>query len=239
MARPLRALARSRVGRPFAPAWFDEARFIVQATAIRGVLRDRELGGRVLNAGCGEGLYAGLIEGFPRVTAIVNVDRARPSIAVRSGDRRHRDLQGTLTQLPFAPAAFDAIVCTEVLEHVARDDHAVAELARVLKPGGLILVSVPLPPAPHDPAHVREGYAPDALSALLGRNGIEVVGSETCLHVIMRGLYRAWRWQHAVAGRNVFPRILLRAAARLDRVTRLGRPWDLVVAGVKTGLTSD
>jgi SAM-dependent methyltransferase len=233
MRRMLGALARSRAGRPFAPAWFDEARVIVQAPALHGVLRGRALSGRVLNAGCGEGLHAPFIEGFPHVSLIVNLDQARPSIAARRDDGRHRDLRGTLTRLPFASAAFDAIVCTEVLEHVARDDEAVAELARVLKPSGLLVASVPMPPAPFDPAHVREGYTRDAFAALLARSGIDVIDSEACLHAVMRVLYRVWRGQLEAAGRNLFPRFLLRGAARLDRRTRLGRPWDLVIAGVR------
>ncbi len=226
------AIARSRAGRLVAPAWFDEARLIVQAPRLRGLLGERQLRGRVLNAGCGEGLYSAFIEGFAGVAAIVNVDRARPSIA-RRGDPRHRDLQGTLTALPFGTAAFDAIVCTEVLEHIPQDEEALAEIARVLKTGGLLVVSVPLPPAPRDPAHVREGYTPQALSLLLERNGLNVVASETCLHAVMRALYHAWRWQQRAARRNLFPRAALRGLAHLDRMTRAGRPWDLMVAAVK------
>jgi SAM-dependent methyltransferase len=233
MPRLLAALARSRVGRPLAPAWFDEARFIVQAVVIDRVMGGRALSGRVLNAGCGEGLYAPLIERFPRVTLIVNVDQARPSIAATRKDRRHRDLRATLARLPFASAAFDAIVCTEVLEHIPEDDDAVAELSRVLRPSGLLLASVPMPPAPFDPAHVREGYTRDAFAALLARHGIDVVASDVCLHAAMRALYRMWRAQLRAAGRNVFPRFLLRSTAQLDRRIRVGRPWDLVVVGVR------
>ena len=52
------------------------------------------LAGRVLNAGCGEGLYASLIEEFPGVTSIVNLDASRPSIARQRDDRRHEGAEG-------------------------------------------------------------------------------------------------------------------------------------------------
>lgn len=45
--------------------------------------------------------------------------------------------------LPFRDGVFDKIVCTEVLEHIPDDKAGIRELARVLKPGGLIAISVP------------------------------------------------------------------------------------------------
>jgi SAM-dependent methyltransferase len=47
------------------------------------------------------------------------------------------------TRLPFAPAMFSHAICSEVLEHIEEDRAAVAELARVLKPGGDLLVTFP------------------------------------------------------------------------------------------------
>lgn len=223
----------SLVRRLFWPAWFDEARFIVQRPVFDRVLAGVPFGGRVLNAGCGEGLYAPLIEQYGGVRAIVNMDLHTPRIARSRADRRHRDSQGSLDALPFADRAFDAVVCTEVLEHVPADRDAVAELARVLKPGGTLLVSVPTPPAPFDPAHVREGYTLPELTALLSSAGFEPMGSGFCLHGVMRATYRAWQWQHGVARRNLFPRIVLRSAAHLDRALPFGSPWDLAVAARK------
>ena len=221
------------IGRHLAPAWFDEARLIVQRPAFARVLDGRPLRGRVLNAGCGEGLYAGFIEAFDGVRSIVNMDVHEPRVARRRGDDRHHDQLGSLDALPFAAGVFDAVVCTEVLEHVPRDGDAVAELARVIKPGGTLLMSVPTPPAPFDRAHVREGYTLAELSAPLEKAGFEVVASERCLHGVMRASFVAWQWQQRIAGRNLFPRALLRAAAHVDRATRLGRPWDLIVVAVR------
>lgn len=227
------ALRNSSIRRILGPAWFDEARLIVQRPVFARVLGGRRLKGRVLNAGCGEGLYAPFIEQFDEVRAIVNMDVHAPRVARGRGDARHHDQQGSLDALPFVDRAFDAIVCTEVLEHIESDRAAVSELARVIKPGGTLLMSVPTPPAPFDRAHVREGYTLPDLTTLLDAAGFEIVGAERCLHGFMRGAFMAWQWQHRMSGRNLFPRAALRSAAHLDRIARIGRPWDLVVAGNK------
>lgn len=52
-------------------------------------------------------------------------------------------VNGDGTGLPFADGTFDAIVCSEVMEHIPDDSAAARELARVLKPGGLLAVTVP------------------------------------------------------------------------------------------------
>ncbi len=50
---------------------------------------------------------------------------------------------GSVTSLPFDDAIFDKVICSEVLEHVPDDHGAISELTRVLKPGGVLAVSVP------------------------------------------------------------------------------------------------
>ena len=52
-------------------------------------------------------------------------------------------VNGDGTRLPFADDTFDRIVCSEVMEHIPDDAAAASELARVLKPGGTIAVTVP------------------------------------------------------------------------------------------------
>jgi SAM-dependent methyltransferase len=56
------------------------------------------------------------------------------------------------THLPIPPNTIDHVICSEVLEHVEDDQAAIAELARVLRPGGLVLITVP---------HKRAYYAAD------------------------------------------------------------------------------
>jgi SAM-dependent methyltransferase len=211
------------------PGWFDEARLLVQLPAFQQLLRDHPFHGRCLNAGCGEGLFAPLLESFPEVTRIVNVDVHPPALTRSRQDPRHEDHQGSLTSLPFADASFDCCLCSEVLEHIPDDGRAVRELARVLKPGALLLVSVPSPPAPPDQAHVREGYTRDALRALLSANGFTPLADTVCMHAVSRALYQAWHWQYELTGRNLFPRPLMRALGHADRRLPLGSPWDLVM----------
>jgi SAM-dependent methyltransferase len=50
------------------PAWFDEARLIIQGSEFELLTAEVPFRGRVLNAGCGEGLYSGFLEGFRDVT---------------------------------------------------------------------------------------------------------------------------------------------------------------------------
>jgi SAM-dependent methyltransferase len=51
--------------------------------------------------------------------------------------------QGDATSLPFPDATFDRIIASEVLEHIPADDAAFTELARILKPGGMLAITVP------------------------------------------------------------------------------------------------
>jgi len=52
-------------------------------------------------------------------------------------------VNGDGTRLPFPDATFDRIICSEVMEHIPDDEAAMAEVRRVLKPGGRIAVTVP------------------------------------------------------------------------------------------------
>ncbi len=59
-----------------------------------------------------------------------------------TGDKRP-DVRGDANTLPFRDATFDAVVCAEVLEHVGDPRHVIAEVERVLKPGGSFVATVP------------------------------------------------------------------------------------------------
>jgi SAM-dependent methyltransferase len=113
-------------------------------------LRDALPGGHVLNAGCGAGSFTlRLLDAGYDVTS---VDASEPFVErVRGlvGDRGPVEV-ADLHALRFEPAAFDGIVCGEVLEHLDEDRTAVREFARVLRPGGYVIASVPANPWRYD-----------------------------------------------------------------------------------------
>ena len=212
--------------------WPDEARFVVQSAALLRVLAGRQLKGDCLDAGCGEGLYGSLLDSYPDLRRIVHMDVVRPSVATRFPNRRHEDHAGSVTEVPFDREEFDFCICTEVMEHVTDDDRGFAELARVIKPNGLLLISTPTPPAPFDPNHVREGYTFDEMHTHLRRHGFEVLSHTFCFHLTMRIFLIIWRWQFKALGRakrSWIPRFLVYFVGVLDRSIPFGKPWDIVV----------
>jgi SAM-dependent methyltransferase len=114
-------------------------------------------GPRVLDAGAGRGtLTLALVERGYRVVALDESaafasylqSRLAPAAASRTpstltGAPWPVPIHGDAAALPFVAAAFDGIVCGEVLEHLPDDATAVADLARVLRPGGVLVATVP------------------------------------------------------------------------------------------------
>jgi SAM-dependent methyltransferase len=111
-------------------------------------------GERVLDMGCGAGRHA--FEMFRRGADVIAFDQDGDELAAvldLFGAMRdagevpagaEADIkQGDALSLPFVDGEFDRVVAAEVLEHISDDTAAIAELARVLRPGGTIAVTVP------------------------------------------------------------------------------------------------
>jgi SAM-dependent methyltransferase len=110
-------------------------------------------GERLLDLGCGEGrhliaaYYAADIHAVGVDLCLADVlttkDRYRP-FAQPDNDHKQLDLMvSNAVQLPFASQSFDRIICAEVLEHLADWRACLSEIARILKPGGMLGLSVP------------------------------------------------------------------------------------------------
>jgi SAM-dependent methyltransferase len=84
--------------------------------------------------------------------------------------------RGSLTEVPHPDESFDCAMTTQVLEHIVDHEKAASELARIVKKGGHLIVSVPHPPEPFpNVGHVREGYTEADLVALFPNPDFELL----------------------------------------------------------------
>jgi SAM-dependent methyltransferase len=120
-------------------------------------------GSRVLDAGAGAAPYRPLFGHCDYVT------QDWPGSV--HGGARGPDIVADLHHLPVADASFDAVVCTEVLEHVAEPAIVLAELSRALRPGGRLLLTVPFVIELHEEPHDHYRYTSHGLRGLLERAG--------------------------------------------------------------------
>jgi SAM-dependent methyltransferase len=122
-----------------------------------------ESGARVLDAGAGEAPYRELFGHCEYVTTDWT-----ESVHPRA---RSADVIASLDDLPIADGSFDAVVCTQVLEHVKDPGRVLSELARVLRPGGRLCLTVPLAWPLHEEPFDFFRYTPHSLAVLLGAAG--------------------------------------------------------------------
>jgi SAM-dependent methyltransferase len=174
-------------------------------------------GDRVLDMGCGAGRHA--FEMFRRGGDVIAFDQDGDELAgvldllgaMREAgevpDGAEADIkEGDALAMPFADEEFDRIVAAEVLEHIPDDRTAIAELVRVLRPGGTIAVTVPrwLPEkvcwALSDQYHEVEGghvriYTGHDLVGKLTDAGLEFVGRDHA-----HGLHAPYWWLKCAVG---------------------------------------
>lgn len=140
----LTADLQQRIRRSFEDSASDEEHFpstidprILHVRVILETFGDLA-GKRVLDAGCGKGRFARVLQQEHPQARIHAMDIALAMLRHVHGPIL--PAAGSLTALPYATGAFDALYATESLEHAVDIEGAVAELCRVVKPGGKIVV---------------------------------------------------------------------------------------------------
>ena len=93
----------------------------------------------ILDAGCGTGLN---LRHLPVGSTGIDIN-PRNIALLRQRLPKHTVIEGDIEALPFADATFGTVLCTEVLEHVPDPAAALAEFQRVVRPGGILIGSVP------------------------------------------------------------------------------------------------
>jgi SAM-dependent methyltransferase len=202
---------------------------------------DLRPGMTVLDLGCGEGRHA--FEAYRRGARVVAVDRGESEVGTtrrwldaiaEAGEApagaAHQVVRGDLLALPFPDASVDRVIASEVLEHIPDDTTAMAEIARVLRPGGTVAVTVPrygperVCWALSDAYHANEGghvriYRGDVLRARLAAAGL-VPGARHHAHA----LHAPFWWLRCAVGVERNP-AAVRAYHRLLVWDLTERPW--------------
>jgi SAM-dependent methyltransferase len=135
--------------------------------AVESFARKLPPAARVLDAGAGEGQYAHFFGG-KRYCA---VDLA---VGDAAWDYSRLDALADLTALPFPNAAFHAVLHLVTIEHLREPGCALAEIARTLVPGGLLLIAAPQDWEVHQAPHDYFRYTRYGLTYLLEKAGLEV-----------------------------------------------------------------
>lgn len=166
-------------------------------------------GDHILDGGCGRGFYLKFIRHVCEAR-LAGVELELPYLRIAKkalANEAHITLiNGSLYDLPFPERTFDKAILSEVLEHVDDDVRALQSVARVLKPGGLIAITVPNANYPFwwDPVnktletlfktHIRHGllagiwayhvrlYTPDQLREAVLSAGLEIAGERSFTH---------------------------------------------------------
>ena len=98
---------------------------------------------RILDVGCGYGIYVEKCSAYASEVIGIDIFKEHLNITKRRGkDNTYLALQ-TAEHLAFKDDSFDAIICIETLEHIPFDEKAVKEFSRILKLGGVLIVTGP------------------------------------------------------------------------------------------------
>lgn len=133
---------------------------------VRGMVSGRVLplgAGTVLDIGCGNAPYGDLLPGWRRIGVNIDATDASPEVV------------GDGTCLPFRDGCADAVLCTQVMEHVRDPFRLVGELVRVLKPGGVLILSGPMYWRLHEEPHDYWRFTRHGFLELARREGLEVL----------------------------------------------------------------
>jgi len=103
-------------------------------------------GDSVVDIGCGRGFYVNLLSQLNLGLEIFGLDLNEKYLKVARESLNGKKVflkKGNALKLPFKSNSFDKVIASEILEHLNDDKKAIAEIYRVLKPGGIALISVP------------------------------------------------------------------------------------------------
>lgn len=199
-------------------------------------------GVKVIDVGCGAGRHS--FEAYRRGADVVAFDQNAADLndvdeilqAMKEqgevpASATAETVKGNALDLPYDDGTFDRVIASEILEHVPEDDRAIAELVRVLKPGGLLAITVPrwLPErvcwALSDEYHANEGghvriYRAHALRDKVSAHGLRFTHTHHA-----HALHSPFWWLKCAVGTENSDHPAVKAYHQLLVWDMVSRPW--------------
>ncbi len=145
---------------------------------VRGALQKIPQGSRILDAGAGERKYERYCSHLDYVAQdFAQYDGKGDGAGLQAGswDQTRIDIVSDITSIPEPDGSFDALMCIEVLEHLPNPGNAIAEFARLIKPGGHLILTAPFCSLTHQaPFHFYSGFNRYFYSRLLADAGFSI-----------------------------------------------------------------
>jgi SAM-dependent methyltransferase len=145
------------------PAYLTRNRLLKTISALAPMLK-----GRMMDFGCGSKPYKSLFT----VDEYVGVDFENPG---HPHLNEQIDVFYDGKKIPFADGHFDAVFSSEVFEHIFNLEEILAEINRVMKPGGQLLITCPFSICEHEVPNDFARYSSYSIKYLLEKQGFEVV----------------------------------------------------------------
>lgn len=159
--------SKARLKDIFRNTWLSP-RYLANVYARRALHEAAEaVHGILIDVGCGLRPYERLFKGLVRVH--VGVDWP----AAETNAKPH--VFGDALRMPFADSSVDTILATEVMEHLSDPDKFLEEAARILRPAGTLVLSVPFLEPLHEQPRDYYRFTPYGIRVVMERHGLAVV----------------------------------------------------------------
>lgn len=146
---------------------------------IEQTLQNIPAGARLLDAGAGERQFERFCNHLNYVAQdFAQYDGQGNGAGLQTGgwDQSRLDIVSDIASIPEPDASFDAIMCTEVFEHIPHPAQAMAEFARLLRPGGYVLITAPFCSLTHfAPYHFYTGFSRYFYDHYLAQHNFELL----------------------------------------------------------------
>ncbi len=170
----LKRYYKKQLFRPSVLGIFTNPFFITRSKLFREIKKVSSfISGRVLDVGCGQKPYCSLFQS----TEYIGMD-----VEVSGHDHTNEqiDVYYDGTFFPFEENSFDAVICNQVLEHIATPEITLSEIQRVLKPQGYVLLTAPFLGDEHEQPFDFYRYSSYGMRYLLEKHNFEIIKTVKC-----------------------------------------------------------